>query len=121
MPDNPKNVGAEGEKYFCSPSKVLAGSLCAPPFHGTTTESPTLSRLILLPQAVISQAKTSLKFRAASLKKGLMFFKKGKAFFICQATPTKQLTSGAKAALPAKEGLAPSERQQKSRHHRSEP
>jgi hypothetical protein len=66
------------------------------------------------PQVVISQAKASLKFRAASLKKGLMFFKKGKAFFIRQATPTKQLTSGANAALSAREGLAPSERQQKS-------
>jgi hypothetical protein len=51
VPDNPKNVGAEGEKYYCSPTKVLAGSLCAPPFHGTMTESPTLSRLILFPQS----------------------------------------------------------------------
>jgi hypothetical protein len=63
------------------------------------------------PQVVISQDKTSLNFRAASLKKGLMFFKKGKAFFIRQATPTKQLTSGANATLSAREGHAPSERQ----------
>jgi hypothetical protein len=48
------------------------------------------------------------------LKKGLMFFKKGKAFFIRQATHTKQLTLGAIATLSGREGLATSERQQKS-------
>jgi hypothetical protein len=49
VPDNPKNVGAEGEKYFCSPSKVLAGTLCTHLFLGTTPESPTLSQLISFP------------------------------------------------------------------------